>query len=545
MNVPDLTGSTQLSQLSNEEIELRQRWLEFETIKSSEIDQIDSLIKMHVDELMDSMYEHFLSFEETRSFFPSPQVMERAKAAQKQYFLRLARGVYDSNYVADRLRVGSTHHRIELDPKWYIGAYNRAVAWLLPRLFSEGAKDETAKKVDVATSLMKLIFFDMGLAIESYIGSKELAIIQHRDAIRELETEKRVTKSILESAPIGIVSLDDSFLCVECNEEFAQLLSLTSTKDVLGKNLFDLAPLLSKQAFQACKETGNPSQVSAEALNFLMDKTSEITYWDWAIWPVKRGDGSTSGMVAMFSNATDRVMLQQQREDFVATLTHDLKTPVSATNRAIKLLLDGDFGELQAGQREILETILQSNTTLYGLVQTLLDVYRFDSGVKEMDIKECNLAAVITQLVTEIMPLAQERRVQLRAVLPVDANPIDCDQEEVRRVIQNLIDNSLKFTPPSGTVTVSMTQTEANTTVFVKDTGKGIPTENMSKMFQRFWQAGSSGRYYASTGLGLYLARKIVEGHGGKIWCESVVGQGSTFFFVVPNHKQSKQNQTV
>lgn len=541
MNIPDLEGSSQLSDLSIDEIKLRQRWLEFESIKDSEIQTIDDLIEKHVDELMDSMYEHFLNFEETRTFFPTPQVMERAKAAQKQYFLRLAQGVYDANYVADRLRVGSTHHRIQLDPKWYIGAYNRAVAWLLPLILTESPKEEYSKSVDVAKSLMKLIFFDMGLAIESYIGSKELAIIKHRDAIQELETEKRVTKNILESAPIGIVSLDKSFTCVECNEEFAQLLSMTSTKDILGRPLFELAPLLPKEPFEACKDTGNPNQVSADALNFSKDKTRETTYWDWAIWPVKRGDGSTSGTVAMFSNATDRVMLQQQREDFVATLTHDLKTPVSATNRAIKLLLDGDFGELRSEQREILETILHSNTTLYGLVQTLLDVYRFDSGVKEMDIKECNLAGTITQLVTEIMPLAQERRVQLRALLPVDANPIDCDQEEIRRVVQNLIDNSLKFTPPAGTVTVSMSQDETSTTVLVKDTGKGIPPENMSKLFQRFWQAGSSGRYYASTGLGLYLARKIVEGHGGKIWCESTLGQGSKFCFTIPNAKPAKQ----
>lgn len=541
MNTSDLEGASQLSDLSINEIKLRQKWLEFESIKDSEIQIIDSLIEKHVDELMDSMYEHFLNFEETRTFFPTPQVMERAKAAQKQYFLRLAQGAYDANYVADRLRVGSTHHRIQLDPKWYIGAYNRAVAWLLPLVLAESKKDESAQSVDVARTLMKLIFFDMGLAIESYIGSKELAIIKHRDAIQELETEKRVTKNILESAPIGIVSLDDSFTCVECNEEFTQLLSVSNTADVLGKSLFELAPLLPKEPFEACKETGNPSQVSADALNFSKDKTIETTYWDWAIWPVKRGDGSTSGTVAMFSNATDRVMLQQQREDFVATLTHDLKTPVSATNRAIKLLLDGDFGELRSEQREILETILHSNTTLYGLVQTLLDVYRFDSGVKEMDIKECNLAGTITQLVTEIMPLAQERRVQLRALLPVDARPIDCDQEEIRRVVQNLIDNSLKFTPPAGTVTVSMSQNDDTTTVHVKDTGKGIPPENMSKLFQRFWQAGSSGRYYASTGLGLYLARKIVEGHGGKIWCESTIGQGSTFCFEVPNSKPAKQ----
>jgi signal transduction histidine kinase len=102
-------------------------------------------------------------------------------------------------------------------------------------------------------------------------------------------------------------------------------------------------------------------------------------------------------------------------------------------------------------------------------------------------------------------------------------------------VVQNLIDNSLKFTPSGGKIRVALSQNDDVTTVTVSDTGKGIPPENMVKLFQRFWQAGSSGRYYASTGLGLYLARKIVEAHGGQIYCESEVGKGSQFTVELPS----------
>ena len=107
---------------------------------------------------------------------------------------------------------------------------------------------------------------------------------------------------------------------------------------------------------------------------------------------------------------------------------------------------------------------------------------------------------------------------------------MSCDEDEIRRVIQNLIDNSLKFTASGGTITVIMRQ-NGNTKITVSDSGKGVPEENKSKLFQRFWQAGSTGRYYASTGLGLYLSRRIVEAHGGKIWCESTLGKGSDFTF--------------
>lgn len=524
--VPEFMGA-----LTEKEISTRKKWLEFEKIESSQLETIDRLLQGCVDDLMEAMYEHFLSFEETRDFFPTEHVIERAKHAQKQYFLRLAHNAHDEAYVSDRLKVGLTHHRIELEPKWYIGAYNKAVSWLLPKLLQ--SKDP-ATECDTIATMMRLIFFDMSLAIESYIRSKEFALLVHRDAIRELETEKRVTKSILESAPIGIVSLDEQFICLECNEEFANLLSCASTSDVIGKSFFDLSPFVPQRVFDEVLTTGSPARFSANALNLSCEKTLEVSYWDWAVWPVKDAQGSTTGLVAMFSNATDRVQLQQQREDFVATLTHDLKTPVSATNRAVKLLLDGDFGDLNAEQREILSTLLQSNTTLYSLVQTLLDVYRFDSGVKEMQMMPCDLSSLVAQFVTEVMPLAQERKIELFTVLPDTTREIPCDREEIRRVVQNLIDNSLKFTPSGGKIKVELSQNADTTILTVSDTGRGIPPENMAKLFQRFWQAGSSGRYYASTGLGLYLSRKIVEGHGGQIWCESQVGKGSQFTVELP-----------
>ncbi|HEY9732548.1 MAG TPA: ATP-binding protein [Drouetiella sp.] len=518
--------------MTEKEISTRKKWLEFEKIQTSELETIDRLLQSGADDLMEAMYEHFLSFEETRDFFPTQHVIERAKHAQKQYFLRLAHNAHDQAYVADRLKVGLTHHRIELEPKWYIGAYNKAVSWLLPKLLQ--SNDQTTE-CDTITTMMRLIFFDMSLAIESYIKSKEFALLVHRDAIRELETEKRVTKSILESAPIGIVNVDEQYICLECNEEFATLLGCDSSREVIGKSFLELSPFVPQKVFDEVLASGSPARFSANALNLSREKTLEVAYYDWAVWPVKDAHGSTTGLVAMFASATDRVQLQQQREDFVATLTHDLKTPVSATNRAVKLLLDGDFGELNSEQREILSTLLQSNTTLYSLVQTLLDVYRFDSGVKEMQMMPCDLSSLVAQFVTEVMPLAQERKIELITVLPETTREISCDREEIRRVVQNLIDNSLKFTPSGGKIKVELSQNPDTTTLTVSDTGRGIPPENMAKLFQRFWQAGSSGRYYASTGLGLYLSRKIVEGHGGQIWCESQAGKGSQFTVELPS----------
>jgi len=524
--------------LADKEIELRKRWLEFGPSDEAIIKQeIDQLVGGSIDQLIDSMYAHFLSFEETRSFFPNDHVLKHAQHAQKQYFIRFTKGNYDSQYVADRLGVGSVHHRIELDPKWYIGAYNRVLSWFLPKIVNH-FKSTPEKLINALSALMKLIFFDMGLAIECYISAKENSIRQHRDAIRELEMERRVTKSIVENAPTGIVSLNEDFVCLECNDEFVNIVSGGDRASVIGKSLFEVAPGLKRSIFEDVLKTGQACRKYTELLRLPVTSVDN-SYWDWAMWPVKDDQSRITGLVAMFANVTDRVLLHQQREDFVATLTHDLKTPVLATNRAVGFLIDGDFGPVSEAQKEILSTILQSNNALYSLVQTLLDVYKFDSGVKEFHMRVCNLAAIVTQMVTEIMPLAQDRGVTLKAILTAEPSEIVCDEDEIRRVIQNLIDNSLKFTPSGGSITVAISQGKDKVTISVSDTGKGVPEENKPKLFQRFWQAGSTGRYYASTGLGLYLCRRIVEGHDGRIWCESTLGQGSTFSFELPTKLES------
>ncbi|MBX9692309.1 MAG: PAS domain-containing sensor histidine kinase [Cyanobacteria bacterium] len=281
--------------------------------------------------------------------------------------------------------------------------------------------------------------------------------------------------------------------------------------------------------------------------------------------PRKRKDGTTfwadviitvlkdeSGQVIGFSNVTrditDRKQaedavkhLMHQREDFVATLTHDLKTPVLAANRAVKFLIEGEFGALTDEQVSILQTILQSNEAMYSLVSTLLEVYRYDSGAKQIVIALHDLANATKNLIQELSPLARSSEIKMSVILPNAATPVPCDAAEIRRVVQNLLDNALKFTKPGGEIEVRMDQSGETTTIAVRDTGKGISDEDKPKLFQRFWTPPASGRCYCGTGLGLYLCRKIVELHGGTIWCESMRGVGSTFSFTIRTNNGDKR----
>lgn len=530
---PDPAKTSQhLQSLSKEEIELRKRWLEFSSQDEELLAELDKLISGQTSELINDMYRHFLSFSETASFFSDDQTLIRAKTAQLAYFERLTKGNYDEEYVSDRLRVGSTHYRIDLDPKWYLGAYNRVMQWISDTL-AKNLADNPTKLLKTLSACRKIVFFDMGIAIETYIQAKEAAIRAHIDTLQELQTEKKVTKSILENAPIGIVRLSDDLFCLECNQKFLEMVEVSQRETILGQHLSKFAPGLPMKVFEEVLSTGLTFETTAEPLNFVSTVLPSHAHFDWAVWPVKDNSGNTIGLVAKFTNATDRMLVQQQREDFVATLTHDLKTPILAANRAVNLLMDGDFGPVSEEQTQILQTIHDSNSSLYKLVLTLLDVYRYDSGAKELQIAPVDLSVTITHLAAELRSLAQAQDIELTVVLPEKSVPVLCDEEEIRRVIQNLLDNALKYTSSHGTITIFMEQSNDQTLIAIKDTGKGISEEDQPKLFQRFWQAAASGRYYASTGLGLYLCRKIVEKHNGRIWCQSKLGSGSTFQFTI------------
>jgi PAS domain S-box-containing protein len=526
-----LSATSWSEQLDQRAIDLRKSWLSLTKEDEELVLEVDPLLTANIDPMIDDMYAHFLSFPETQQFFPDDATLKRAQTAQKAYFLRLTKGNYDSNYVTERLIVGATHYRIGLDPTWYLGAYNRVMTWLR-QLVAKQYRDDPDKFLKVISALTRLVFFDMGLAIESYSIAKEKAIGEQQAAIAALEAEGRVTKNILESAPIGIVRLHQDMACAECNNEFVDILDRLRDQ-VIGQPFDRICPALDTSPLKNVMENGNTFRRTAEKLDLSGSSEGAANYYDWAAWPVKNDAGEITGVLAVFTDATNRVLLQQQREDFVATLTHDLKTPILAANRAIKLLIEGDFGKVEESQAKILETIYQSNESLYQLVQTLLDVYRYESGAKQLSFSQTDIRELISSKINELLPLAASRNLEIRGELPEESDPVMCDAEEVRRVIQNLVDNAMKFTNAGGTITVGMQQSGDVTRIFVSDTGKGISEADQPKLFQRFWAAASSGRYYASTGLGLFLCRKIVESHGGRIGCDSTVGAGSTFYFTI------------
>ncbi|WP_420475673.1 protoglobin domain-containing protein [Noviherbaspirillum sp. ST9] len=213
-----------------EEIDSRKRFLQFHDDDAERLKSIGGLADRYADEVIEEFYRHLLSFEETRVFLSDPEVLARVKNAQKNYFLRLTEGNYGPDYIENRLRVGSAHERISLPIKAYLGMYNFYLRSVFNRL-NETYQDEPQRAIDIFVSLMKLTFLDIGLAIDTYISSRERTIGQQQDAIKELSTPVLPFREGILLLPV--IGMIDSFRASQLTEQLLHSIRDTRAKVVV------------------------------------------------------------------------------------------------------------------------------------------------------------------------------------------------------------------------------------------------------------------------------------------------------------------------
>jgi signal transduction histidine kinase len=229
------------------------------------------------------------------------------------------------------------------------------------------------------------------------------------------------------------------------------------------------------------------------------------------------------------------------RENLIMMLVHDLRTPLTTLIGPIEMLLEGHdgYGELNELQHDILSLSSRSGYRMLGLVNELLDIAKMENGELQLE-KEAIAIENLIQEVLESVALAEHQHaLEILRDIEADLPQATIDDDLIRRVLINLVGNAIKFTPEPGTITVGVTREQpglgSQLRFFVRDTGPGIPEADRTRIFEKFGQVEirKEGRKI-STGLGLTFCKMAVEAHGGRIWVESEMGEGSTFIFTVP-----------
>jgi two-component system sensor histidine kinase GlrK len=220
------------------------------------------------------------------------------------------------------------------------------------------------------------------------------------------------------------------------------------------------------------------------------------------------------------------------KSDFFALMSHELRTPLTAIREGTNLFLEGKGGDVTERQKRLLTIISEESDRLIGLVNSVLDLSKLESGILNFNFVKADLLPIIAQVVHEVGPLAEAKHITVRRdsrTLPL----LTMDTERMLQVLRNLLGNALKFTPRGGTVGISARSEEHTVIISVADTGPGIPNEHAAVIFDKFRQVPGSAKV-PGTGLGLAIVKHIIEAHGGTIWVHSESGRGSTFSFQLP-----------
>jgi len=224
----------------------------------------------------------------------------------------------------------------------------------------------------------------------------------------------------------------------------------------------------------------------------------------------------------------------QHKSEFLANMSHELRTPLNAIIGFSEVLAEKMFGEVNDKQAEYLADILDSGRHLLSLINDILDLSKIEAGRMELNLSEFSLPSAIDNTLMLLRERAHRREIALACTIDDGLGSIQADERKVKQVVLNLLSNALKFTPEGGRIDVRAARRNGCAEIAVTDTGVGIAPDDQAAVFEEFRQVGTASKKVEGTGLGLAISRKFIELHGGRIWVESTLGEGSTFAFTLP-----------
>jgi len=257
-------------------------------------------------------------------------------------------------------------------------------------------------------------------------------------------------------------------------------------------------------------------------------------YFNSIVTVVRDKDDKISDIVVLLKNITEFKQLEKIRTDFIATISHEFKTPLTSIMMGVGLLLDKNIGVINEKQRNLMDTIKEEVEKLTDLVSNLLKLSKIQSDRAVYDIKPFSINEIIDACIKNYSVQAENSEIHLYKSIKKELPKVVVDEEKVTWVLNNLVSNALKYTSAIGKIEIGAFVDGDKMKVYVRDNGKGIPKEYQKKIFEKFVKVSGFDTEFLSSGIGLSIAKGIVEAHGGTIYCESESGKGSIFTFTLP-----------
>ena len=348
------------------------------------------------------------------------------------------------------------------------------------------------------------------------------------EARKEALEEKDKTQAIITNFADGLLLFDNENKLLLINPQAEKIFGLKQ-KDLVGKTIHNLInfPALKRIAVLIQKEVPLVFRQEVELKGNLI---LEVTTLKVLVGKERLG------ILVILHDVTREKMVEKMKTEFVSLVAHQLRTPLSAIKWTLRILLDRELGAITSEQQDFLEKTYQSNERMISLINDLLNVTRIEEGTYIYKPTLTSIEVLWQSVVNSLKEEIGRKAIHFEFKKPESPLPqVLIDAEKMGLVLQNLLDNAVRYTPKGGRVTISLKYAKEEIECSVKDTGIGIPKDQKGRIFSKFFRGANVMRLETEgTGLGLFIAKNIVEAHQGRIWFKSEEGKGSTFYFTLP-----------
>ena len=354
------------------------------------------------------------------------------------------------------------------------------------------------------------------------------------------EKKLAVREAMISSVGDGLVATDRDGTILLMNPAAEKML-LQNAKEVIGKNYVETVPAADKEGKIIPGEKRPLLAVLKHGKSFTNHSANYYVRKNGSKFPAAittspiNYQNSIIGAIITFRDVTHEKEVDRMKTEFISLASHQLRTPLSAISWLVELLQNGDAGQLNRQQLDLLGDIYQSNKRMIQLVSDLLNISRMETGRIIIDPKPTHLGQLLEEVLKELKPKINSKRQKLVISYHPDLSKINIDPNLIRAVYLNLLSNAIKFTPENGEITIIISRKGSDIISQITDSGWGIPINEQGKIFQKFYRGSNIvKKVFEGTGLGLYLVKSIIEASRGKIWFKSEKNQGTTFWFSLP-----------
>lgn len=374
-----------------------------------------------------------------------------------------------------------------------------------------------------------------------YVRCHALDVTENQQAERELARLNRKNQLILDSVGEGIYGINLAGECSFANPAAQIHTGYSQTELVAADKTVHEILLHTDQKGRPYNWEDSPTYATLQ--DGKIRRVTDELMWtkeggqfpvDYVVTPIIEEDERILGAVVTFQDITERRAIETMKNEFISIVSHELRTPLTSIRGSLGLLASGMLKKFPEKAESMIKIAVENTDRLVRLINDILDIERLESGKVTIEKAPQELKSLMEQAADTMKAMADKAKVTLKTV-PLEETVL-ADSDRILQVLTNLLSNAIKFSPPEGEVTLFGERREEDVLVAVRDVGRGIPEEKLDKIFERFGQVDASdSREKGGTGLGLPICKTIIEQHGGKLWVESTLGEGSTFCFTIPH----------